>query len=758
MGTMPRLYNISILPLSLLMMIVVVAACDQEAPLPSPDEVLLDATQVQTQAASPTFTPTSTAPMSVQTPVSVAAPVEMPSECTAGQVLGAGDSCIYPGTSEEFRIDEDGIAHFLVFTANVVINARNALIEGQAYDFATRKQSDGRWVIEVVGDPLDVTQVSDLLVSAVDTATVTSTPAPTLIATPTPNRESVRPTPAVGSTATVSSVDTSQQTIETVTPIPTPSPVPTSIPIPPTPVNTATDTPTSTPAPVNTPSTLTNRPPQVVAGIPAQTIMLYESLVIEVAQSFDDPDGNVVGEYSLILSDSAVAHARINSVTGQLTLTGAEEGSSWVTLTACDAISCSNMGDLMFLLTVEPLPNRPPQAIRDIEAQTVRVGESVSVYLVSEFWDFEGDSIVDYDFRISDEHLASGAINLSEGIITFVGSQVGTTSVSVTACDDNACSSDKFALNFSLVVEPLPNRSPEVLGSIPNQKVLIGESVAVDVSNFFSDPDGDEIKEYRFSHSDRSVASAKINSESGILTLKGLQVGTTNVAVEASDGVLASDGTDLTFALTVEAPPGHPPTVIGSIDDQDVELDESIDVSVRNAFYTPPKYRITRYDFLVDEGELAIDSDISPDGILTLNGAEEGKSRVSVRACNSLGCSNFRELSFVLVVSEPDEDEEQSPPEVIGGVNNRSLMVGESITFDVSAAFKDPDDDPIVEYKYILDRVIVARGSSISNTGVLRLQASSEGTTKVAVVACDEEGCSDPDHMSFTLTVEKPRS
>ena len=241
-------------------------------------------------------------------------------------------------------------------------------------------------------------------------------------------------------------------------------------------------------------------------GIDAQTVNPRESVVIDIAQSFIDPDGDPIGEYQLILSNSAVAQGRINSVTGELTLTGLDEGESWVVLTACDGQICSKLGELNFLLTVNPLPNQPPQAVRDIAAQTVRVGEEVSVSVFPAFWDFEGDSIVGYDFRLGDEALASAVVSVPDGTITFHGSQVGTTEVSVIACDASACAGNELALNFTLMVEPPPNRRPEVVGSMPAQALFIGESVALDVSPLFADPDGDVIEEYGFSQTDRAVA------------------------------------------------------------------------------------------------------------------------------------------------------------------------------------------------------------------------------------------------------------
>ena len=84
-------------------------------------------------------------------------------DCWVGQILAPGDTCTYPGTSDEFRVDAEGKGHFLFFAATAVINAQNANINGQNYDFSASKQDYGNWVIELVGTSVDAIRVSDLI-------------------------------------------------------------------------------------------------------------------------------------------------------------------------------------------------------------------------------------------------------------------------------------------------------------------------------------------------------------------------------------------------------------------------------------------------------------------------------------------------------------------------------------------------------------------------------------------------------------------
>ena len=694
------------------------------------------------------------------------------SDCSVGLVLRLEQRCTYPGTSDEFWTDASGLGHFLFLTASATINAQNANINNHPYDFAARKQNDGTWIIEVVGVPSDSVKVSDILVVVQETPTpvdppseaksqvTLATPEPAVIlATPTPTQAPLvltRPNPPTN--------------VSVATPVATPEPTyssPTAVPIAmqaivysPTPTAKSTIAAyTVVSTPVSTPLSVTaipgmNNPPRVAIGVGDQIVPVRETLVMDVSSAFTDPDGEKVERYSVILSNTTVAHGRVNSATGELELTGLKEGSSWVTLRACDALTCTRLGDLTFALTVAPPPNRPPQVVKILEDRSVNVGESISVAVSHAFWDLEGDHIVSYDFSLDDAALATGNVDLSRGSIVFRGAQVGTTSVSVSACDGEGCSGSDLGLKFALTVLPPPNRPPEVIGSVSEQGVQVGETISLDISSLFSDPDGDLIQEYGFSQTDKSVAVGSIDTTTGIMMLRGAKEGTTIVAVNASDGNLASMGKDATFLVTVTEPPRNPPQVVGALSDQTVELDDSLEVAVSDAFRTPSRYRIIRYDVLLREPEIGAESEISRDGILTLVGAEEGKSWVSVRACSYLGCSNFADLSFVLIVTDSDK-EPNHIPEVVGALLDRSVSVGQTVTMDVSKAFDDPDDEPIVDYKYKLSNPYMAIGSSITDTGILTLRGANMGTTTVSISACDDENeCSDPDDMNFTLTVE----
>ena len=71
--------------------------------------------------------------------------------CTVDLVVSAGESCTYPGRSDEFSVDSSGRASFLFSSSGSRIAIRSSNINGVEYTLVASKQSDGTWKIEEVG-------------------------------------------------------------------------------------------------------------------------------------------------------------------------------------------------------------------------------------------------------------------------------------------------------------------------------------------------------------------------------------------------------------------------------------------------------------------------------------------------------------------------------------------------------------------------------------------------------------------------------
>ena len=69
-------------------------------------------------------------------------------ECYAGLWVRIAQSCTYPGTTDEFSVNERGRASFLTRLAGIRIRIDNETINGRVYDFAAEHQGDGVWRID----------------------------------------------------------------------------------------------------------------------------------------------------------------------------------------------------------------------------------------------------------------------------------------------------------------------------------------------------------------------------------------------------------------------------------------------------------------------------------------------------------------------------------------------------------------------------------------------------------------------------------
>ena len=160
------------------------------------------------------------------------------------------------------------------------------------------------------------------------------------------------------------------------------------------------------------------------------------------------------------------------------------------------------------------------------------------------FSDPDGDELT-YTAESSDAEVAAAGIEGSSLTVTAVAE--GTATVTVTAADPEGLTAAQSA---EVTVEAA-NQAPEAVGAIPARAMTEGDEVVVDVSPFFSDPDGDELT-YTAESSDAEVAAAGIEGSS--LTVTAVAEGSATVTVTAADpdGLTAAQSAE----VTVEARTG----------------------------------------------------------------------------------------------------------------------------------------------------------------------------------------------------------
>ena len=94
-----------------------------------------------------------------------------------------------------------------------------------------------------------------------------------------------------------------------------------------------------------------------------------------------------------------------------------------------------------------------------------------------------------------------------------------------------------------------------------------------------------------------------------------------------------------------------------------------------------------------------------------------------------------------------------SPPEVVGDIDDITVTLGESFQVDISGVFTEPDGEEIQNYGFTLRTRGILSGVVYTQTGILSLRAIGVGATTVAVEASDIHGNGSGPHDLFVVTV-----
>ena len=166
---------------------------------------------------------------------------------------------------------------------------------------------------------------------------------------------------------------------------------------------------------------------------------------------------------------------------------------------------------------------------------TVNAGESSSVTAC--FTDANGDML---SYTATSSNTAVATVSISGTSITVAGVAPGNASVTVTATDPGGLQAQQ---SFQVMV---PNRAPQRVGTIPALTVRVGDAATVDVSPYFSDPDGDSLT-YTASSSNTTVATVAVAGD--MVYASSWVAGSATLTVTATDpgGLFA----ETTVSLTV---------------------------------------------------------------------------------------------------------------------------------------------------------------------------------------------------------------
>ena len=443
-----------------------------------------------------------------------------------------------------------------------------------------------------------------------------------------------------------------------------------------------------------------NRPPLPRGTIPAQTIIVGQNATVNLSSYFTEPDGQSL-TYSATAEELAVATPAVS--TSVLTVTAITRGVTAVTVTVTDPGGLT--ANQAFQVVV---PNRAPVTVSPIPDQTIESGDKVALDLSPHFDDPDGDSLT-YSASATDPRVAT--LTVRGNILEIVGGVRGTTDVKVTARDPEGLAASQ---SFPVMI---PNRPPVVRAPIPGQTVNAGETVALDVSAYFGDPDGDALT-YEALSSDPATAAATVQGQ--VVSIAGVARGEATVTVVATDpgGLTANQA----FQVVV---PNRAPVTVSPIPDQTIESGDKVALDLSPHFDDPDGDSLT-YSASATDPRVAT---LTVRGnILEIVGGVRGTTDVKVTARDPEGLAASQ--SFPVMIPN-------RPPVVRAPIPGQTVNAGETVALDVSAYFGDPDGDALTYEALSSDPATAAatvQGQVVSIAGVAR------GEATVTVVATDPGG------------------
>ena len=351
---------------------------------------------------------------------------------------------------------------------------------------------------------------------------------------------------------------------------------------------------------------------------------------------------------------------------------------------------------------------QPPALCGTVPEQTITVGESVTVQVC--FDDPNGEMLA---HTVVSSNPAVATAVATGSIVTVTAVSPGVALVTMIATDPTGL---KAQQSFRVVV---PNRPPATVGTIGDRELMVGDSATLDVSGYFSEPDGQDLV-YSAAVSDSSRLSAAV--EAAAVTIVAVAKGDVVVTVAATDpgGLSAVQS----FLVTV---PNRPPVAVDSIAARIVEVDRADTVDVA-PFFTDPDGDTLSYAAAVSDS--AVVAALVSGSTVVVTGLAKGEAQVTVTATDDEGLS--AEQRFTVTVPN-------RAPVATDTIPARMLFKDEADTLILARHFTDPDGDALAyAAETSVDGVVALAVSAAA--GTLVITAIGQGEAEVTVSATDPAG------------------
>ena len=376
-------------------------------------------------------------------------------------------------------------------------------------------------------------------------------------------------------------------------------------------------------------ATVPNRPPTAVGTIPEETVQVGDAVRLNLSSYFVDPDGDTL-TYTASASASGVVRT---SVAGRiLTVTGVAKGMTNVTVTATDTDELS--ATQTFQVTV---PNRRPTPVSTIPQQTLETGGSTTFGVSRYFTDPDGDALT-YSATSSNTNVAS--VSVSGSNVTITAGQAGSATVTVTARDpEGLTATQRVSVSVSQ-----SNRAPQPVGTIPAQALDPGGSVPINVSQYFTDPDGDALT-YTATSSSTNVATVSVLGSTVTITAVAAGSATITITARDPDGLFAIQRVGVTVSQS-----NRPPRPSGTVPIQNLSVGGSTAIDA-SQYFTDPDGDALTYTATTSNANVASAS--VSGSTVTIRALAPGSATITITAADPSGLTATQRVT-VRVIAAPD--------------------------------------------------------------------------------------------------------
>ena len=181
-------------------------------------------------------------------------------------------------------------------------------------------------------------------------------------------------------------------------------------------------------------------------------------------------------------------------------------------------------------------------------------------------------------------------------------------------------------------------RAPEPVGSVPAHAIVAGQAASLDLSPYFSDPDGDPLA-FAATVSDAEVATVAVSGN--MLTMTGVAPGMAVLTVFASDpgGLSATQRTQVTVEV-----PNRGPEPVGTIPGQTLAAGQWVSIGLSSYFRDPEGETLS---FAATTSDAAVATVAVAGEIVTITQTGTGTAIVNALARDPGGLSVQQSITVV---------------------------------------------------------------------------------------------------------------